>query len=324
MRVLYFSDNTSDHNRRFLEKLSEVGLEVWFLDPTSDHPALNWLPDGVRWVRTGQKVRRDGEPAAFAEFLPEFRDRLKEIRPALVHAGPTHSSGYVTALSKFHPWLLTSWGSDVLYQSEQGPQWKQATQLALSSADAFFCDCDAVRAKAQQLVDVPDDSIVQLPWGIRKGSFTPDGARPAELEFAHEPGTKVLISTRSWEPLYGIGVLLEAFRQAYKTDASLRLLLLGNGSHVTQVREFISAHGLAGAIRMPGHVCRKDMPSWFRSADVYVSCAQSDGTSVSLLEAMATGLPVVVRTALRLTSGTSVSRPMSPWRSLYVLLSIKT
>ena len=36
------------------------------------------------------------------------------------------------------------------------------------------------------------------------------------------------------------------------------------------------------------------MPSWFRSADVYVSCAQSDGTSVSLLEAMATGLPVVV------------------------------
>jgi len=294
MKVLFFSDNTSDHNRRFLQKLSEAGLEVWFLDPTSDHLTENWLPDGVRWIRTDQKVRRDAEPVAFAEFLPEFRGWLKEIQPDLVHAGPTHSSGYVTALSEFHPWLLTSWGSDVLYQVEQGPQWKQATQLALSSADGFFCDCDAVRARAKQLADVQDNSIVQLPWGIAKGSFTPDGAQPEEREFSREAGTKVLISTRSWEPLYGIGVLLEAFRQAHRVDPSLRLLLLGNGSQATQVHEFISAHGLIRAIRIPGHVCRQDIPRWFRAADVYVSCSQSDGTSVSLLEAMATGLPVVV------------------------------
>ena len=36
------------------------------------------------------------------------------------------------------------------------------------------------------------------------------------------------------------------------------------------------------------------MPKWFRAADTYISCAQSDGTSVSLLEAMATGLPLIV------------------------------
>jgi glycosyltransferase involved in cell wall biosynthesis len=39
---------------------------------------------------------------------------------------------------------------------------------------------------------------------------------------------------------------------------------------------------------------RKDMPRWFRAANAYLSCAKSDGTSVSLLEAMATGLPAVV------------------------------
>ncbi len=39
MKVLYFSDNTSAHNQRFLEKLSQAGLEVWFLDPIS-----NWVP----------------------------------------------------------------------------------------------------------------------------------------------------------------------------------------------------------------------------------------------------------------------------------------
>ena len=36
------------------------------------------------------------------------------------------------------------------------------------------------------------------------------------------------------------------------------------------------------------------MPDYFKAADLYLSCAHSDGTSVSLLEAMAVGLPVVV------------------------------
>src|SRR5271157_3331811 len=96
MRVLYFSDNTSDHNRCFLEKLSEAGLEVWFLEPPSDRLAENWLPDGVHWIRTRQKLRGNFNPSAFAGFLSEFKDLLNAVRPDLVHAGPTHSCGYIT------------------------------------------------------------------------------------------------------------------------------------------------------------------------------------------------------------------------------------
>lgn len=294
MKVLYFSDNTSDHNRRFLERLSQARLEVWFLDPTSDCLPENWLPAGVEWIRPRKVVRRGCDPSEFAKFLPEFQELRKAIRPDLVHAGPTHNCGYVTALSNFHPWLLTSWGSDILYQVDQGADWKQGTQRALASADGFFCDCDAVRTRAKQLAQVQDDRILQFPWGIKIGSFAPDGSRPRSGEFAREPGTCVILSTRSWEPLYGIDVLLEAFRQACLIDSSLRLLLLGGGSEAARVQEFIKVHGLESKIRIPGHFARADMPNWFRVADVYVSCTKSDGTSVSLLEAMATGLPVVV------------------------------
>ena len=107
-------------------------------------------------------------------------------------------------------------------------------------------------------------------------------------------GTHLFISTRSWEPLYGIDTLLEAFRQAYRVEPSLRLLLLGNGSQAGRVREFIEVHRLTRVIGTPGTYGKEDMPKWFREADTYVSCTQSDGTSISLLEAMATGLPVVV------------------------------
>jgi L-malate glycosyltransferase len=294
VKVLYFSDNTSGHNQRFLEKLSQTGLEVWFLDPTSNSSAEGWLPEGVRWVQTKQTLPRNSDPATFAAFLPEFQRLLGEISLDLVHAGPIQSCGHLTALSNFHPWLLTSWGSDLLFHAQRGAEWKQATEVALSSADAFFCDCDAVRTAAKQFADISDSRIVQFPWGIQQGSFGPVGALPLDEEFAREPGTHVFISTRSWEPLYGIDTLLEAFRQAYRVDSSLRLLLLGGGSEAGRVRQFVDVHGLSGVIRTPGTYGKEDMPKWFRAADAYISCTQSDGTSISLLEAMATGLPVVV------------------------------
>ena len=294
MKVLYFSDNTSGHNQRFLEKLSQTELDVWFLDPTSNRPADGWLPPGIHWVQPRQKLPRKAEPSAFAGFLPEFQRILAEIQPHLVHAGPIQTAGHVTALSGFHPWLLTSWGSDMLFHAEQNSEWKQATQIALSGADGFFCDCDAVRTRAKQWVDLPDSHIVQLPWGIRKGLFAPVGTLPSEKEFQREPGTHVLLCTRSWEPLYGIDTLLEAFREAYAADSSLRLLLLGSGSKAGQVREFIDVHGLRRVVRTLGPFGKDDMPKWFRTADTYVSCTRSDGTSLSLLEAMASGLPVVV------------------------------
>jgi L-malate glycosyltransferase len=294
VKVLYFSDNVSGHNQRFLEKLSQAGLEVWFLDLTSRCVPEGWLPEGVHWVRPKQSLPRNSHPAIFAGFLSEFQQLVAEIGPDLIHSGPIQSCGYLTALSGFHPWLLTSWGSDLLFQPQQGPGWKLATQAALSSADAFFCDCDAVRTGAKQMAYIPDSRIVQFPWGIRKGLYGPVGPLPTQAEYEREPGTHVLICTRSWEPLYGIDTLLEGFRQACREDRSLRLLLLGNGSEAARVREFIDVHGLSRMVRTLGPFVKEDMPKWFRAADTYVSCAQSDGTSVSLLEAMATGLPLVV------------------------------
>ena len=294
MKILFFSDNTSGHNRRFLERLSHAGLEVWFLDPTTDSIPDRWLPQGVRWIRTTRILPRDSGPAAFADFLPEFQRLLEDIRPDLIHAGPIQTCGYLTARSQFHPWLLTSWGSDILFSPDRSPEWAEATQIALSSADSFFCDCDTVRAKAKQLAKIPDSRIVQFPWGIKKGFFAPVGPLPSPEDWQREPGTQLFLSTRSWEPLYGVSTLLEAFGQAYRQESSLRLLLLGQGSQAQKMRTFIENHDLSRVVRMLGPRTGEEMPKWFRIADTYVSCTQSDGTSVSLLEAMASGLPVIV------------------------------
>ena len=293
MRILYFSDNCSDHNRRFLEKLVSFGYDVYFLNATPDGLAEeNWLPRGVRRLHPRLSIRRDADPNEFARFLPEFQSLLKEFRPDLVHAGPVQTCGYLAALSGFQPLVVMSWGSDMLVHAGQNAEWIRATEIALGAANGFFCDCETVRKAAQHYVEIPNARIVQFPWGIKRGSFSPSG--PTYLRERTTPDAFTLISTRSWEPLYDTSVLLNAFHLAYRKNHRLRLLLLGDGSEAGRVRTFIADHELNQVVVTPGKIASTEMPRWFDAADAYVSCARSDGTSISLLEGMAMGLPAVV------------------------------
>ena len=294
MRILYFSDNCSDHNRRFLEKLVCFGHGVYFLDATQEGFAENWLPRGVQRVPLKQSVRRNADPSQFAGFLYEFQSLLTDLRPDLVHAGPVQTCGYVAALSGFRPLVVMSWGSDMVAHADRNAEWRRATEVTLGAADGFFCDCATVRESAQRYAAIPKSRIVQFPWGIKRGSFSPQGPAESRERLGFNPGTFALISTRSWEPLYDIDLLLQAFDQAYKQNNRLRLLLLGSGSAAGRIRRFIAAHELNQAVIAPGVIPSTETPQWFRAANAYVGCARSDGTSISLLEAMATGLPAVV------------------------------
>jgi L-malate glycosyltransferase len=292
VRILYFSDNSSDHNHRFLEKLTSFGHEMYFLDATQDS-AGRLLPAGVRRVHLKKKVPRGADPSRYAGLLSEFQSVLKDIRPDLVHAGPVQTCGYVAALAEFHPLVVMSWGSDLLVDADRNPEWRRATEIALRTADGFLCDCETVRAAAQHYAPIPEERIVQFPWGIERGSFSPQGPTVRE-SLGLRPDAFVFISTRSWEPLYDIDVLLQVFYRASRQNKDLRLLLLGNGSEADRVRSFIVERDLGDVVFTPGVIPAAEMPRWFRTANAYVSCARSDGTSISLLQAMAAGLPVVV------------------------------
>ncbi len=187
-----------------------------------------------------------------------------------------------------------SWGSDLLVEAERNTEWKQATELALRKADAFFCDCDTVRKKANSFRVFSDSQVVQFPWGVKQGVFSPVGPLPPSDRFKPRVGATTFIYTRSYDPLDGTDVLLDGFVRARSANPSLRLLLLGNGSQAESLRRFVEAHDLHDAVSLVGPQPAEELPMWFRAADAYISCAKSDGTSISVLEAMATGLPVIV------------------------------
>ncbi|HEX6037053.1 glycosyltransferase family 4 protein, partial [Longimicrobium sp.] len=297
VRILWLTQGVTGHDRRFVSLLAGAGHDVRYLalDDVGNAPAL---PPGVRWETWGARPSVDGRtPAGAAAFLPAFRAVLERVRPDVVHAGPVPTGGFLAALADARPRVVMSWGSDVLVEAGQGPAWADATRRALAGADRFVCDCRAVLDRARGYAPVADGDVVLVPWGTEPARFHPaegPSAVRAECFGAQADDAFVVLCTRSWEPIYGIDTLLEGFGRAHAADPRLRLVLAGGGSLAGEVDRWIREAGVGGAVVRPGAIGHDRLPDWFRAANLYASCAHSDGTSVSLLEAMATALPVLV------------------------------
>jgi L-malate glycosyltransferase len=294
-RILYFSRGYTTHDRRFLEKIVSARFQAFFLRLREDvRLESRPMPRGVKTVHWPGPAPRSENTRDLASALPGFERVLQLVRPNLIHAGPVPTCGYLSALSGFHPLVTMSWGSDLLADAGRSPAVRARAVHALRRSDACVCDSDAGRRRIQQLGGVPARRIVQFPWGVDVREFRPRTGVSRLRERFGWRNAFVVLSLRSWERIYGIDVLLAAFRAFYKSYPSARLLLLGDGSMSPFVKKYIRRHRLRGAVRCPGRVPEDRLPEWFQASDLYMSCSHSDGTSVSLLQALAAGLPALV------------------------------
>ncbi len=296
MKVIYFSKDYTTHDWRYLDKLAQTSHQVWYLRLEKGPVELERrpIPQGIRVIAWAGGQRPAHGLVNQLRLFPSLRQVLRRIEPDLVHAGPIQSCGFLSALTSFRPLLLMSWGSDVLLDADRSFLWRRITRFTLRRADMVIGDSRAVREKVRQLADYPDGRIVTYPWGIDLETFKP---APARLPLRQQLGWQdklVILSTRSWEPLYGIDVLLQAFAEIVRQLPDARLLLMGDGTLAPKIHRLVGENGLAQFIHLTGQVPREQIADYFNLADIYVSSALSDGTSISLLEAMACALPVLV------------------------------
>jgi glycosyltransferase involved in cell wall biosynthesis len=298
MRVLYFSRDLTTHDHRFVRAIRRFGAEVAYLRLETDGAGYTDtpLPAGVELVSWsgGGAPRPIGD--AVVEYLPAYRDVVARLRPDLVQAGPVQSCGLIAALGGTAPLVLVSWGSDILVDARRDAWFQWATRAALRSCQGFLCDSPAVLSAARELSGAAPEALV-LPWGLELSSYdrasAPQNRRRLRERLRWEECTVVLAS-RAWHPGYEVPRLVDAFAAAAARDSRLRLLLLGGGADEPAVRARITAHGIGARVDLPGMAGAADLRRALAAADVYASMVPSDGTSVSLLEAMLYELPVVV------------------------------
>ncbi|HVK53614.1 MAG TPA: glycosyltransferase [Burkholderiales bacterium] len=281
MQVLYATSGWTPHDRRFLRALVAQRHSVWY---SSQETLDVELPDGVkRWPLP--QAETQGWGAAIGDIGIE-----------VVHAGPIPTVAARLAQHVDAPFVVMSWGSDVLVDAAQSDDWRAKALSAITKANAVIGDCMAIKSQIQEWLPALDCAYINFPWGIDLDRFarlptTESRALRTRLGWG---ANLVLISTRSWEPNYGIDVLLKSFAEVVARDPRVRLILASDGTLRDSVRKLIVTLGISDVVHCPGRLDEEALPQWYGAADLYVSASRSDGSSVSLLEAMACALPVVV------------------------------
>lgn len=305
-RILYFSRDYTSHDHRFLSALAKTEHRVYYLRLEQRGHTLEDRPlppeiEQIHWA--GGRA-----PATFGagpRLLADLRRVIRTVKPDLIQAGPIQRAAFLAALAGFRPLVTMSWGYDLLFDANKNALWRWATRFTLQYSAALVGDCDTIRNLAIAH-GMDARRIVTFPWGVDIRHFTPlssphlrpncdeDGAEFGGAQMGGQRGAFNVLSTRGWEPIYGVEVIARAFVQAAHARPEMRLIMLGNGSLAGQLRQIFARGGVEDQVVFPGHVGYADLPRYYRMADLYVSASHSDGTSISLLEAMACGRPVLV------------------------------
>jgi glycosyltransferase involved in cell wall biosynthesis len=291
-RILYFSNDYCPHDHRFLSAIRDGGHEAFHVrlesNPrqTEDRP----VPEGVeivQWAGGKSKFRWTDLPG----YVLSLRRVIKGIKPDLIHAGPIQTCAFIAVLTGFRPILTMSWGFDLMQDVHRNRWWEWVTGYVLKRSTFFTSDAIVTRDKAVAYGMDPERTVV-FPWGVDLDHYSPKNWSTEKTD--RRENALTLFCNRSWEPRYGVDVLARAFVKAAGSRPELSLILLGGGSQGARIRQILLNGGVLDHVTFGGQISQTELPRWYHWADVYISPSHVDGSSVSLMEALACGLPCLV------------------------------
>lgn len=176
-----------------------------------------------------------------------------------------------------------SWGFD-LHQIVDAHWLRDLDALVIDSSATLQIALDA---------GLPRHRITLLPWGIDLSKFVPEGS-VADLSFWSVPHeAPVVLSMRAHEPLYRIGDIIDAFARIVPLAPGAHLVIGHSGSLTQKLKHQIADLGIQNQSHFIRTLPEHELAPLLRRAHCYITASEVDGTSVTLLQAMACGTAVV-------------------------------
>lgn len=278
MRLCFISAGSFAHIGSYLDYFKDAGHDVHFL-------ALS--PSPPRQVPTHELGLGAGGKWQYAVGVLRARRLVRRLRPDLVHTHYATSGGLAGLVCGFTPTVVTAHGTD-LATGASSPARRALLKAVFAQADCVNPVSDELRDLALGL-GVDAAKIFVLTLGVDTRRFP---TRPPRRRAAGEPLR--LICTRRLEAVYDPETIVEALARVKAAGAAFSMTFAGAGELEPRLRELVARRGLAAEVRFLGERPNAELPELLGDHDVYLSASRRDGTSLSLLEAMARGLLPVV------------------------------
>jgi glycogen(starch) synthase len=279
--------------QHIVRDLAAMGLEVTLVTSAFGDLPAHAREDGASIYRVPAFRTREAESTTAGILAYTLNAALRVVRierPDLVHAFFGVPAGLVAyglkAVSRV-PYVVSFRGKDV--HGGQAREMGGITGALKAVSMPVWRNANALVANSQGLHDIalrvdPDARIEVIPNGIDTDRFYPADSHP-------EGKIRILYVGRL-EPFKGIETLLSALARIASTER-IQLQLVGDGSLRADLERKVADLGLSEAVTFQGWVDREAVPKCYRRADLFVMPSLVEGMPNGVLEAMASGLPVI-------------------------------
>ena len=260
----------ADLLKKYWQDDPEVRAKVIAIDPP--------LPKGLRWAEEMRGLRTILRQPL---YLWELWTGLKDADIAHVFS----ASYWSFLIAPVPAWLVArSRGAKVLIHYHSGEARDHLRRFR--SARPVLARVDRLVVPTGFLVDVFREFALDadaVPNVIDLSQFTFRQRKPLRPH---------LVCTRGFHPYYSVDVVVRAFAEVVKKFPDAQLDLVGGGEQESEIRALVSEFKLTG-VHFAGVVSREEIARYYDRADIFINASCLDNMPVSVLEAFASGTPVV-------------------------------
>lgn len=219
---------------------------------------------------------------------------IRRERASLVYAHWVLPAGLIGAWAAAwtrRPLVLHAHGSDLVVAARASRLARALARYALGRARALFVTSEELRRIATGEFGFPPSRCFDAPMGLPDGVFTPRGREEDRAEFCLDPSRLEILYVGDLDPRKGIVDLARSWITRPELLRGARLHVVGGGIEDATLREIEGRS--EGSLVLQGRLDPPGVARWMRASDALVLPSMNEGMPLVVLEALASGLPVV-------------------------------
>jgi len=282
MRLCFIADGRDIHTQRWAQYFAERNHGVFL---------ITYDPMGLQIEGVTEYVLKSPVKNLYLSFWfyhLQIMRLVRRINPDLIHAHFIAKYGFHLPLLGFHPSIVSAWGDDILILPKRSALINYFTKKVLLSVDLVYAVSMNLKNHIIQDFKVSTGKVTYLPIGVDT-SFFPE----KKVYRNNNCSVLTIFSNRKFSSVYDIESLIQGFYLAFQRERALRLILKGDGPEEKKLKNLVKTLHLDEVVTFKKRTGYSEIPHDLVLADIFITTAISDGTPVSLLEAMASGLPCI-------------------------------
>lgn len=298
MRIFYLSDGASVHTKKWVISLLKLGHTIHLYSLHTFDSAI-YEPFKEQFSYTihnlnKQKTKWGGiNKVSYFKVIPEIKKIIRSFNPDIVHSHFASSYGLLGAKTGFHPFIISTWGSDVFEFPLRSAIHKNILKNNFSKADRILSTSYVMATEAnkytKKAIEVTpfgiDINVFKANKSIKKSTITPFS------------DTDILIGTaKALEDKYAIDHLIRAFTILEKKypELPLKLCIVGKGSAENKLKKLTENLNIKDKVYFAGQIDHTIIPDYLNCLDVFVALSLEESFGVAVIEAGACEKAVVV------------------------------